>query len=69
MLKVVQLRIYTLLREMCLALLYGDYDPEAFFENDLGLVILDEEVKGITEFPTVGLLDILAKTMLRKLVP
>lgn len=46
--------------------LYYDYDPDAFFENDLGLVILDEEVQGITEFaelPTAGLLDNLVKIM------
>ena len=45
---------------------YPGYDPKAFVLNDLGLVILDEQVEGITEFaqlPKAGLLDSLTKGM------
>ena len=47
-------------------ILYPDYDSAFFFEHDLGLVILDEQVEGITEFaelPTDGLIDDLVKAM------
>ena len=43
---------------------HSSYNPNAFFLHDLGMVVLDEPVEGITEFaslPTLDVLDQMAK--------